>query len=425
MSAGISALPVDMKGFKSLVCSISPDISICVRGRHAIGKSEGVYQAAEEIRSDFYKDPKNQARYGWEYDQGMPVIERRLSQMTEGDTIGIPFQKGEDEFDEATGRRLAYASTQFRACDWLVEACVRPVVLFLDERNRALEGVKQAVFQLLDSKAFYGYELHPETRVVVAENVGDEYQVQSCDPAEISRCATVTLEPSVKEWLAYASTKCHQATTEFIRQNEAKLEHRGAFQPNQKYPDRRSWIKLDAELRRLDLFEETENPLFRVFAGSMLGVEVGTAFHTFCKERERHVSAKDIIKNWETAKKRLSNPTLGISNEQYVECSSKLGELLTKHDLSEDEAGQVSAFMHDAPPEVAMNTFSLLSRHSEGKNLIRVHKYTKDLVLRLAQCQNADGSSAATADNKAPEEVEGKPSSPDKLATGTSRGARK
>ena len=46
------ALPVSMKSFQRLVGSVSPDITVCVRGGHAKGKSEGVYQSAAARFSD-------------------------------------------------------------------------------------------------------------------------------------------------------------------------------------------------------------------------------------------------------------------------------------------------------------------------------------------------------------------------------------
>ena len=392
MSAGISpALPVTMKSFKLLLKNVSPDTSICVRGRHAVGKSEGVYQAAAEQRCDLYKDPEFCARmveaFGgannsgvrhadgtrhmtWTYEDGLPVMERRLSQMTEGDTIGLPFKSDH--------------GTMFAACDWLVICCEFPALLFLDERNRALDGVKQSVFQLCDSKAFYGNTLHAETRVVIAENVGEEYQVQACDPAEVSRTATVVLEPTEEDWLDYAKDKCHIATIEFIRTNKGKLEHKGNFDPNKKYPDRRSWFKLDAELQRLGLFDEPEKHLFYVLAGSMIGVEIGRLFTAFCKDRDRQVSAKDVIKSWAAAKKRIAGKD-SVSNEMYIEIVHKLEALFSEHRLNKNEAEQVGKFMHDCPMEVCMVAWAAMQKVPE--NLFLVHPFIEDLMVRTARCK--------------------------------------
>lgn len=414
MSQLLTAQPVDMPNFMKLLTMISPEYTVCVRGRHAIGKSEGVYQAAQQMRSDFYKSLENcammvQALGGkikvpssvtapkgyvdnWNYEMGVPVLERRLSQMTEGDIIGLPFKHGEDTFN-ASGARLTTSSTQFKPCDWLIASCDFPVLLFLDERNRALEGVKQAVFQLTDSKAFYGHTLHDETRIVVAENDGDEYQVQTCDPAEVSRCATVVLLPSVKDWLNYAEGRCHEATIEFVRTNENLLEHKGTHEPNKKYPDRRSWFKLDSELQRLGLFDNPSDHMFYVMAGSFLGVEASNKFHKFVSERNREVTAEDVLTNWPKAKKRLAGKNT-ITNEQYVEVSTKINSYLHKKDahvvMTLEQSEQYAKLMQDAPAEVMMTLWSHL--HAETKNIISVHKFVEKMILGVA-AENADQKS--------------------------------
>lgn len=373
------AMPVTMGTFRDLISGVSPDNTICVRGRHAIGKSEGVYQGAKLIKSNFYSLPAN-AHYNWNSEEGLPVVERRLSQMTEGDIIGLPFMNGEDTFEN--GKQTGYASTQFKPCDWLIEACKRPVLLFLDERNRALDGVKQAVFQLADSKTFYGYKLHPETRIVIAENLGDEYQVQACDPAEISRCAIVVqLEPTVKEWIEYAKGKCHEATVEFITLHENLLEHTAAFEANKKYPDRRAWFKLDKQLQTLNLFEDPASPLFRTFVGGFVGLEACGQFVKFCNERDRQVSGKDIIENWDKAKKRLMKGG-SISAETYVECVNKLSNYLEKVQVTKEQAIEIASFMWDCPPEPRMSCYSSLQK--QQRNLVKVHNLINNLIVATA-----------------------------------------
>ena len=414
MSQLLTAQSVDMPNFMRLLTAIDPEHTVCVRGRHAIGKSEGVYQAALLMRSDFYKSPENcsamvtalggkvkvpksaSAKNGyvdhWNYEMGVPVLERRLSQMTEGDIIGLPFKHGADTFSDS-GARLTSSSTQFKPCDWLIASCEFPVLLFLDERNRALEGVKQAVFQLTDSKAFYGHNLHDETRIVVAENDGDEYQVQACDPAEVSRCATVTLTPSVKDWLDYADGRCNEATIEFIRNNENLLEHKASHEPNKKYPDRRSWFKLDSECQRLGLFENPSDHLFYVISGAFLGVEASNKFVRFVMERNREITAEDILTNWNKAKKRLAGKNT-ITNEQYVEACTKLNSFLNKKsaevEMTLEQAEQYAKFMQDSPAEVMMTSWAHLS--GQVANIIKVHKFVEKMLLGC-MVDNADQKS--------------------------------
>ena len=65
---------------------------IMLRGRHGIGKSQVVYQTAEKLAWDgkriVVRDDKSDL-------PGYRVIERRASQMTEGDLIGLPKTDGD------------------------------------------------------------------------------------------------------------------------------------------------------------------------------------------------------------------------------------------------------------------------------------------------------------------------------------------
>ena len=142
----------------------------------------------------------------------LPVIDRRLSQMTEGDIIGLPCLKD--------------GTTKFLPVDWIKIASQRPVLLFLDEINRASLEVQQAVFQLVLDRELNGLRLHPETRVYTAVNNGMSYQVNNMDPALLRRFWTVDLEPTVKDWLAWAklSDDMDPVIISFISENSQFLQ---------------------------------------------------------------------------------------------------------------------------------------------------------------------------------------------------------
>ena len=119
---------------------------LMLRGRHGIGKSELVYQIAETL--------------------SLPVVERRASQMTEGDLVGLPRTDGD--------------VTSFCPPDWFSTACEEPVVLFLDEVDRATIEVRQGIFELTDSRKLNGHRLHEGTLLFAAINGGEhgqQYQV--------------------------------------------------------------------------------------------------------------------------------------------------------------------------------------------------------------------------------------------------------
>ena len=409
MSNGISiALGLDIDAYIRLAVMFSPDQAICVQGPAGVGKSESTDQIAALLRSDFYKDVENCKRmtaalkhnkavnkvlkkYGadvWKYEFGIPVIMRRLSQITEGDIVGIPFLN-----DRGGGKQ----STQFRPTDWLLDACDYPCILFLDERNRALEGVKQAVFELQDSKAFYGNSLHDETRVFVAENIGDQFNVQQLDPAEISRVALIHLKPSVKAWLAWAGDINAGAIfpwiVEYIRQNPGDLEHSGDFEAGKKYPDRRGWTRLSRELHYSGLLDNPGDITFYQMTSAMLGPEIGTKFWNYCKDRNKQVSAQDVVTDWKTAKARVSKDG-NITGATYIELAHRVVDWFKKNDLTDAQALQIAAFMKDAPAEPRAAVW--MAANAKKKSMFKLLPLVSDLVARTAGGQETETSTAAS-----------------------------
>jgi len=68
-------MSVDFKTFVGLAPAVSAArLPVLLRGRHGIGKSQVDYQLAAAA--------------------GLPVVERRASQMTEGDLVGLPSIEG-------------------------------------------------------------------------------------------------------------------------------------------------------------------------------------------------------------------------------------------------------------------------------------------------------------------------------------------
>ena len=177
---------------------------VLFRGRHGIGKSEVIYQIAEGL--------------------GLPVVERRASQMTEGDLIGLPSTDG--------------SVTSFNPPDWYKECCEEARLLFLDEVDRATPEVRQGIFELTDSRKLNGHSLHPDTVVFAAVNGGEhgaQYQVGEMDPAELDRWTVFDLEPSVEDWLNWAKDNAEPILWDFINNNRQHLEHEGEFEPNKVY----------------------------------------------------------------------------------------------------------------------------------------------------------------------------------------------
>lgn len=306
---------------------------LMMRGRHGIGKSEVVHQIAN--------------------DRGLPVIERRASQMQEGDLMGLP------NIGEKYGRQ----ATSWNPPEWFIEACEKPVVLFFDELDRGPQEVRQGLFELTDSRKMAGYHLHKDTLIIAAVNGGEsgsQYQVSDLDPAELDRWTVYDLQPTAKDWLDYSKTKVSDVTWNFINSNKEWLEHKGEFEPNKKYPSRRSWFRADAALQTAGLLgaDVKDNlTVIRNVVSGFCGLEASIAYQDFCAKFERQVTVEDVIDNGSIAK--VASFQLG-EHAAFVNKIFASGKI--NKGMSDTQLKNSIAYFLAMPAEVAVKFFEDFSK---------------------------------------------------------------
>ena len=335
-------MAVDFATFSNIVHHVTNVRKpVLLRGRHGIGKSTVVYQYAAQ--------------------QNMEVVERRASQMTEGDLVGLPSIEGN--------------STRFNPPDWFKTACDRPVVLFLDEVDRATLEVRQGIFELTDSRKLNGHTLHPDTLVFAAVNGGEhgsQYQVGEMDPAELDRWTVFDVEPSVEDWLSWAKdSDVSEVTWNFINTNRAHLEHSDDFEPNKVYPSRRSWERLDECLQQAELLEEASPTLYSLTA-AFVGFEAAVAFNDFVQNYDRQVTVEDILEHGNIHKVAdfgINDHTALIDKFEASECF--------KAELDQDKMDNLARYFITLPSEVAMKLWSVLG-NGDINNTIKLHQSEVD-----------------------------------------------
>ena len=339
-------MSVDFATFTTVVPHIlDAKLPVLLRGRHGVGKSQVVYQIAES--------------------RGLPIIERRASQMTEGDLLGLP-----DTMDsEIAGRK----ATTWNAPDWLVTACASPVVLFLDEVDRAVMEVRQGLFELTDSRKINGWNLHPETLIIAAVNGGEhgaQYQVGEMDPAELDRWTVFDVEPSTEDWLKWANDNVNGILWDFINHNRTHLEHIGDYEPNKVYPSRRSWKRLNDTLVPSGVFEEEgcRDLLFNL-ATAFVGFEAAVSFRDFVEKYEWQVSIEDIIDRGDIEK------TVKWGINDHAAMIEKFEASKTFDDvLSDVQIGNLAEYFVTLPSEVAMKLWTVIGDTENIENVIALHK---------------------------------------------------
>ncbi len=334
-------MAVDFATFRSVVPHVtSARFPVLLRGRHGVGKSQVVYQLAGDL--------------------DLPVVERRASQMTEGDLLGLPSTDG--------------ATTRWNPPVWFKTACEQPVVLFLDEVDRATVEVRQGIFELTDSRKLAGFALHDDTIIIAAVNGGEhgaQYQVGEMDPAELDRYTVFDVEPSHEDWLEWAKSNVDTIVWDFINNNRNHLEHAGDFEPNKVYPSRRSWDRLNQAAAGASLFEEgADLGILYNLTCAFVGFEAGVAFKDFVENYSRQVTVEDILVKGEID--RTSEFTIN-EHSALVE-KMEATETFADH-LPSEQVQNLADYFVTLPSEVAMKLWTVMG-NGEIQNTVDLHQST-------------------------------------------------
>ena len=252
----------------SLLDITPTDQNLMLVGNHGIGKSE--------ILTEYFSG------------KGMKVVPLFLGQMSDpGDLIGIPNR------NDTTGK------TEFMPPYWF-PLDGKPVVLFLDELNRARPEVLQTIMDLALNRTLAGRKLPDGSRIISAVNAGDQYQLTDLDPALVSRFNVVTFRPTVQEWLLWAEKVGVDARVrDFIRENPMWLDKNpyakeGADTGLDKTPDRRGWKRVSDILKTAGDI----SPIVTKAIAAIVGPKAASALVGSVSAR-KILSGREVLQNFE------------------------------------------------------------------------------------------------------------------------------
>jgi hypothetical protein len=251
------------------ILEITPEHhNIMLVGRHGIGKSR--------IITDYFEE------------RGKKVVALFLGQMSDpGDIIGLPAPDAESD------------KTRFRPAYWF-PTDGKPIVLFLDELNRARPEILQCVMDLTLNKTLAGKKLPEGSRIISAVNAGEEYQLTDLDPALLSRFNIYYFAPTVSEWLLWAAArKIDKRIIAFIEKNNDCLDEAAGDGFN-KTADRRSWERVSEIIENADSIDKiTEKAI-----SGIVGVSAALKFTRSLRENTG-INAQMILQNFEKHKNAL------------------------------------------------------------------------------------------------------------------------
>lgn len=349
-----------------LIKAVPPSQACLIRGPHGIGKSQVTAEVGKIL--------------------DLPVIDLRLSQMTEGDFLGLPVIVEPTYNEDGSIKRMG--RTEFRPPWWFVKAMEEPCVVLLDEINRAVPEVMQCAFQLVLDRAVQGRRVHPETRIVAAANISHHYQVNEMDPALLDRFLVVDMVPEIRNWKKWAlGFGVDPVLVEFcVNQPNHWWFNPGAGQlePNKVYPTPRSWQMLNDALTYANLLDQPSEALFRHISSGLIGNEAAAAFYDYVKNYDRNISADQVLNKYDSIADRVKS---GLAIEQVMTIVEKLAVHSKSHAWKKAQALNIQRFMIDlqnGEQVFAMwNKLNALAKDSEsGKtNALLVHRHCRELIL--------------------------------------------
>jgi hypothetical protein len=241
--------------------------NIMLVGKHGIGKSE--------ILTNYFNS------------KGMKVVTLFLGQMADpGDIIGLP-----SKVEKLDSNGKPTMRTDFTPPYWFPQDG-QPIVLFLDELNRARPEILQTVMDLTLNRKLAGKSLPEGSYVISAVNDGDEYQLTDLDPALVSRFNIYEFKPTVEEWLNWAVREhLDERVVDFIQDNPTWLDGNShEYKGLDKTADRRAWKHVSDVMLKVDTITDIHK---RIIAG-IVGVGAAAAF---IQSAQQHnvITGKDLL----------------------------------------------------------------------------------------------------------------------------------
>jgi len=370
---------MDIKTFLEVAKHLPATKSILLRGDTGIGKSD-IVRYLKQV---------------WGLNR---VIDKRISQMSEGDMIGLP--------------ELVNGTTRFAHPDWYAQACEEPVLLFLDEYNRGLVEVMQAGFQITLDREMNGKKLHPQTRVVSAINIGTKFTVNDMDPALLNRFWVCDLEPTVEDWVAWARSTEEWRTPVKKPFNEHVvnfvLAHQNMLDPSNKKsasdiePTRRNWHHfhdvmqaaglLDKELPKPAAGASEDAQLIFSIGSGFLGPDVANSFVTYLRNLDRQVSAEDILNTYGKVREKVKT----LAQDKWSLLIDRLVEHGHKNVWTEKQAKNIGGFVSDllgASGELVIAFWTQLAKEPNAEsqaNIKIIHPHIVGSVMAVFGKKPAD-----------------------------------
>jgi hypothetical protein len=167
----------------------------------------------------------------------------------------------------------------------------------------------------------------------------------------------------------------HPVVLDFINHNRNHLEHADEFEPNKKYPSRRSWKRVSDVLSGTEYLDGKYHEDLLPLSAGFIGMEAGISFNDFVKNHKKLLTPEDIVKKgrWKDAAEFTTNDHAALIDK--LEQSGILKEKFTPK-----QAENFANYFMKLPSECAAKLFKILGKTGNTENTKLFYGMTIDGV---------------------------------------------
>ena len=215
-------------------------------------------------------------------EEGLYMIDIRLSQMLPMDLLGLPKVM---EMPTSNGEAGAF-STYIPFDTFPLEGCKIPdgykgFCIFFDEANQADKYVQGALYRIVLDRMVHTYKLHPETRIILAGNkLSDNAVASKMSSALKSRMTWINVDIDKKEFLQFVEDRVvkgewNPIILAFLNFRPELINNFNPKKDVETYACGRTWEFLSKELDNglLDLGQEIYVPAITGTIGEVASIE--------------------------------------------------------------------------------------------------------------------------------------------------------
>ena len=304
-------------------------------GPAGIGKTESVYQLAEEMRKKGHDNCQ--------------VIELYLSALMDPESAaGTPIPI--DHVYKGEKCKVLSLASRIELLQAMENG--RGAILFIDEMGREADQLRPLIMKLLHEKKLGGLDVSDCFLIVAGNPCDEEHNAVAIqeDAAISSRLCDIPVKPDVKELgkYFYKYSQSHRAIADFLMDNPEYMHGRDSDgDQSSKFHSPRSWFNAAAKLQLHGGGTKTEYGDIKTPRVSMVmtGI-VGPQAYAHLKNHlslDKPMSVKDVLQG----KFRAPVRSVPASTQQALK------SWLAEQDISDAEADNIKDFLEAIPADTA------------------------------------------------------------------------